>query len=311
MNAVAQKATPQRANRMTLAAVTKGKVDAPYRIVVTGVDGVGKSVFAAAAPKPIFLCAEDGTHHLDVARFPEPRTWQDARDAIATLTADSGGFETLVIDTVDWLEPLLWDHVCEQDGKDSIEKVGGGFGKGYVAAVDGWRHLLADIDKLQREQKMNVILLGHAFIKKFSNPEGADYDRWILKLHEKSASLIREWAKGVYFANYETFAVKEKEKVKGVSSGARKLYTQRTAAYDAKDRYGLPESLPLSYAEFDKLAQAGKASQIEEIQKRIADLSARADDTLKKQIEAAVQRANGDADKLAQLADWASTKVKE
>jgi hypothetical protein len=244
--------------RMTLSSVVIGKVRGPYRILVHGVDGVGKSTFAADAPAPIFLGAEDGTSELDVARFPAPECWQDVRDAIRTLTNEPHNYQTLAIDSLDWVEPHIWHRVCEMnDGVATIEEVGGGFGKGYAAALDVWRVLLADLERLQTARGMNVILIAHSLIKAFKNPEGDDWERYVLKLHAGAAGLCREWSKGVYFTNYEMYAVKDKKKrIRGVSTGARVLYTQRTAAYDAKDRYGLPESLPLSWTDFDAAVKA-------------------------------------------------------
>ena len=249
----------QRASRMTLAAVVKGKIDGPYRLVIHGTDGVGKSTFAASAPNPIFIGTEDGTGHLDVARFPAPESWEDILDAVAALTADAGGYKTLVLDSLDWAEPLLHAKLMAEDGKaEVIEEIAGGYGKWVNVVTTHWRSFFAALERLQRAQGMHVILVAHSFIKQFSNPEGEDYSRYVLKLADKSAALCREWSKGCYFAQYETFAVKEKGKrVKGVSTGARLLYTQRTAAYDAKDRYGLPESIALDWDEFDQAAKKG------------------------------------------------------
>src|SRR3989442_74866 len=89
--------SPPRPSRMTIANVTRGKVLGPARIIVYGVDGVGKSTFAAGAPNPIFLGTEDGTRHLDVARFPAPQTWAEVLEAIRNLTLDAGGFKTFVV----------------------------------------------------------------------------------------------------------------------------------------------------------------------------------------------------------------------
>jgi hypothetical protein len=256
-------AAPPRPNRMTLASVTRGKVEAPYRLLIHGTDGVGKTTFGADAPDPIFLGTEDGTGHLDVARFPTPESWDDLKDAIATLTADAGGFKTLVLDSLDWAEPMLHAKLCREHNVSIVEDLGGGYGKWVGIVVDQWRSLLAQLERLQRTQGMHVILIAHSFIKQFANPEGLDYSRYVLKLADKSGALCREWVKGCYFAQYETFAEKDKQtkRVKGVSTGARLLYTQRTAAYDAKDRYGLPEALPLSWDEFEAAAKSG-ASEI-------------------------------------------------
>lgn len=301
-----------RAKRMTLASITKGRHLGPIRMLVHGVDGVGKSTLGANAPKPVFLGAEDGTEHLDVSRFPLPQNWQDVLDAIRELAAGGHEFETLVVDTLDWAEPLLWKYVCDTAKVSSIEDVGGGYGRGYSAALDGWRVFIADIERMQRDRGMHVVLLAHSFVKKFSNPEGDDFDRYILKMNDKAASLIREWCKGVYFANYETFAVKEKGKrVRGVSTGARLLYTQRTAAYDAKDRYGLPESLPLSWDEFMKGVEAGCPADpqvlVAEIQRKAQELGG----DIERQTGELLTKFQGDGAKLAQLNDRLNAKLGE
>jgi hypothetical protein len=264
-------APPPRQNRMTLASITSGVIAAPYRLLVHGRDGVGKSTFGANAPKPVFLGTEDGTGHLNVSRFPAPETWEDVVDAIRTLTIDAGGFKTLVVDSTDWAEPLLWRHVCKAAGVDSIDDVGGGYGKGYNAALDGWRIFLAALEQLQAKQGMHVLLLAHSVIKKFANPEGEDYERYVIAMHDKSAALMRQWVKAVYFAQFETFAVAKKkgERVKGVSTGARVLWTQPSAAFDAKDRYFVPEHIPLDWEDFDAAVKAASPTDPEALKAEI------------------------------------------
>src|SRR5947207_2262166 len=82
---------------------------------------LGKSTFAAQFPAPVFLDTEGGTHHLDVARLPAPKTWADVVAGIVALATEAHDFKTLVIDTADWLEKLLVDHVCKSANKASIE----------------------------------------------------------------------------------------------------------------------------------------------------------------------------------------------
>lgn len=316
MNAAPKPVAPKpalvRANRMTLDSVQRGRRVEPVKIVLAGVEGVGKSTFGANAPDPIFLGTEDGLMHLDVARFPAPTVWQDIFDAIATLTDTEHPYKTLVIDTLDWAEPLAWAHVCTKAGVDSIEDVGGGYGKGYQAALDEWRSLLAALERLRRAKAMHVVLIAHTQIRPFKNPEGEDYDRYEMKLNAKAAGLIKEWADAVLFANHETFAVKDKaRRVRGVSTGARLIHTERTAAYDAKNRYGLPESLPLSWADFQAAVEspqpASPAVLTAEIQRKAKSLGGE----LEAKATEAIKRAGGDALKLSQLNDWANAKLAE
>jgi hypothetical protein len=304
------------AARMTLAGITRGKQAQPIRALLYGVEGVGKSTFGANAPSPVFLGAEDGTSQLDVARFHAPESWQDLLEAVQVLTNEPHDFKTLVLDTLDWAEPLLWAHICHRDttAKSPIRSIEDyGYGKGYSAALDEWRIFLAALERLRKAKGMHVILIAHSWIKSFKNPEGDDFDRYELKLNAKASGLMKEWADAVLFANYETYAVKDAKtkRVRGVSNGARVLYTSRTAAYDAKNRYSLPETLPLSWTDFvgavANQQPADPTALIAEIERKAKELGGKHEqDAL-----AAIQRANGDAVKLAQLNNWANSKLIE
>lgn len=246
--------------------VVRGKISKPIRVLLYGVEGIGKSTFAASAPKPIFLGAEDGTSELDVARLPEPKSWADVFGMVTELTTGEHEFKTLVIDTLDWLEPLCWDAVCTRGDdkgrrKNSIEDFG--YGKGYAAALDEWRKLVALVERMRAERSMHVITLAHCQIKTFKNPGGDDYDRYELKLHPKAGGMLKEWCDCVLFANYETLVDDSSGRAKGISTGKRVVQTQRTAAWDAKNRYGFPEQMPLAWKEFAGAIAAHRKQQQE------------------------------------------------
>jgi hypothetical protein len=131
---------------MVLSAISRGRIEKPNRVLVYGYPAIGKSTFASSAPSPIFLPAEEGTNHLDVTRFPRPERWSDLFDALETLTSEPHEFKTLVVDTLDALEPLNFKAVCEAAGKRSIADFP--HGAGYVAANDQWRLLLARLERL-------------------------------------------------------------------------------------------------------------------------------------------------------------------
>lgn len=292
---------------MTLAGVIKGRQPKPIRVLIYGVEGVGKSSFAAGAPEVIFLGAEDGTSELDVARFPEPRTWDEALEAIAELTTAQHAYKTLAIDTLDWLEPLCWERVCrgkkDKAGKkiESIEDFG--FGKGYVAALDQWRLMLMALERLRREREMHIVLIAHSHIKDFKNPAGDDFDRYQLKLHQKAGGIVREWCDAVLFAQHETYTHKnDRGNVKGIQSGARVIYTERKASHDAKNRYDLPEKLPLDWSEFFDAVQAHRPADPAQLRARIADLLQQtSDDALIERVEAAVKLVGDNAAELARI----------
>lgn len=273
------------------------------RILLYGVEGVGKSTFASNAPSPIFLAAEDGTSELDVRRFPEPRAWSETFEAISSLTVDQHSYRTLVIDTVDWLEPICWAHVCTRGKWESIEDAG--YGKGFTAALDQWRLLLSSLERLRHARQMHIIMLAHSWTKTFKNPEGEDFDRYEMKLNAKAGGLLKEWCDVVLFARDEIFAHKDEKtkRVRGVHSGARVIRTRRTAAFDAKNRYDLPDTIPLDWQAFADAVAAHKPADPAKLKERIGKLLEQAPDELKARVQAALDKVGDDAAKLARIAD--------
>jgi AAA domain len=297
--------------RRALASVRRGVLDTPVRVLIYGAEKVGKSTFAAGAPKPIFLGAENGTERLDVERL-EPRTWGEAVEWVGELAVEKHDYKTLVVDPVNWLEPMCWAAVYESDGSKSIEEFGGGYGKGYTAALDKWREFLFNVERCWRAG-MNVILVSHSQVKTFQNPEGPAYDRYELAMHPKAAGILKQWVDAVLFARLETFAKVEKgtRKAKGISTGARFVYTKPCAAYDAGARWKLPDELPLSWADFAQAVEgeSERAGElVEQIRKLVTELK---DDKIRVYSEGYVERNKASADKLAELVNRLNIKVEE
>lgn len=294
---------------MTIGAVRSGRIEQSERVLLYGTDKIGKSSFAASAPAPIFICPEIGTENLDIARFPEPRGWYDVLEAVATLTNDPHDYQTVVLDTVDWIEPLIWRAICTRDSKVNIEDYG--YGKGYTAALDEWRLLVAALERLRAARSMRVILLGHAIIKTWKNPTGDDFDRFALKIHDKAGGLLKEWVDAVLFVDYETFAVKDdKKRVRGVGTGARVLHTERAAAWDAGNRYDLPPELPFSWEDFAAAMAARRpadpARLIEAIQALAMEIG---DQELSGKAAEALKKAGTNAAQLARIKDRLAAKA--
>ncbi len=282
-------AVPKAPTRMALANVTKGKVRKPMRVLLYGVEKIGKSSFAAAAPGCIFICPEDGISEIGAPTFPEPSVWAEVLAAIEELRTSAHDYRFLVIDTVDWIEPMIWEHICKRDGEKSVESYG--YGRGYTAALDEWRMLLSKLEKLRADRGMGIIMLAHSWTKPWKNPLGGDYDRFEMKMNNKASGLLKEWADCVLFAAFEQYAHEDKNKrVRGVSSGARMIYTQRNAVYDAGNRYNLPPELPLDWNEFANAIEANRPAEPAVIRARIAEMLASADPDFKSKVETAVSK---------------------
>lgn len=222
--------------------IVSGKQKKPQRIVIYGPEGIGKSSLAAQFPNPLFADIEGGTSTMDVARIPKPSSFLMLTGQIAEIKRDQMGFGTLVIDTADWTERLIQRHVCDAASVASIEDFG--YGKGMVKAGEEFGKFLDSLTDLV-DVGLNIVVLAHAHLKKFEQPdESGAYDRWELKLSKHCSPLLKEWADMVLFANYETIVVEdEKTKSKKGQGGRRVIHTQHHVCWDAKNRHDLPAKL--------------------------------------------------------------------
>ena len=233
--------------------ISKQTAYTKVRMNVTGTDGIGKSTFAAGAPDPIFICAEDGLRYISVDHFPVCETYSDVVQQIKTLGSEDHDFKTVVLDTTDATERLCQEQVKETHNIKTIEALG--FGKGFTESYELFCHILRGLEALSVAKQMHVILLSHVQIRTFSDPEHEPYDRYELNTHKKVASYIRAWVDFNLFANHEFTTVKSgqgfNEKYRGKTfSDNRYLFTQRTAAFDAKSRLQLPRRIELAWPSF-------------------------------------------------------------
>ena len=228
---------------------------------ILGLAGIGKTTLAAYSVKPVFIMPKGETGLItlmnagrlpQIPHFPETKTWLELRGQLEVLLREPHDYRTLVIDTVNATESLLHQFVCDTEFDADWSKSGFlSYNAGYEVALDPLRRdLLAPLDRLRHEKRMQIILLGHIRIKTFKNPEGADYDRYQPDIHEKTWALIDRWLDTVLFVNYETIVTHvtdsgKQKKGKALGGSRRFAYTERTAAYDAKNRLGLPRQIDL------------------------------------------------------------------
>ena len=86
-----------------LSKIKKGPTKLPPKIMLIGVEGVGKSTAGASMPHPIFICGESGLVGPQFDGIPNftPESWKDILDFCEELATTPGDFRTLVIDTLD------------------------------------------------------------------------------------------------------------------------------------------------------------------------------------------------------------------
>jgi hypothetical protein len=259
---------------INLASLQKGVTIRAPRIVLLGVEKIGKTTFACGSqfsggkmvntglnnPAGIPIKGEEGMDDLDIFKFPRCGNHEDIMECLGVLYNDKHDCETVVLDSASALEPIIWDTLCEEQGVDSIEKVDGGFGKGYGSALNKWREITDGIDALREEKNMTSIIIGHVDVKRFDDPTAESYDQYQFDIHKKARNLLFRWADVILFANTKVIVNKEEvgfkktqKKGKDITGGQRFLFTQGRPAHPGGGRgvYGnLPYELPLEWQKF-------------------------------------------------------------
>lgn len=288
-----------------LTQIQSGRIQKNYFLLIYSTDGIGKTTWASQAPGALFLDLEHGSAELDVSRLPHVTNFSEVLQMMDELLKSEHSYQTLVIDALDSLESLIWKSVVEEAAKKdksirSIEDLG--YGKGFSKAVEIWVDFLSKLNELR--ERMHVILIGHAFVKTFQDPQtNSGYDRYTLKLNDKAAARVREAVDAVLFANFETYTQKDDtKKMRAYGEGVRKIYTERRPAFDAKNRYGLSFELPLDWQAFDEAARKGEPDSAEAIRNRIEGLlvdirNQEIVDTVKKEVD----KAKEDVKRLSQF----------
>jgi hypothetical protein len=217
-----------------------------------GVQGVGKSTWAASAPDTVFVPTEEGLNDIACDKFPVCKSFDEFVGRLQQLGTTDHKYKTVAIDSLDWLERLVWLKVCAEKGVKSIEDIG--YGRGYTAACDHWSKILLCLDYLRNAKGMGVILVAHARIQRYDNPETEGYDRYTPQLHKQAAAIIQEWCDEVLFATYKVYTKADgegtKKTIKGIGGDERIVRCTEKPFAVAKNRLRMPDEIPMDYAAY-------------------------------------------------------------
>ena len=227
--------------------ISKGKTALPPRLFIYGVAGIGKTTLGASIPGAVVMPIEEGADAIDCAKMDRPADIEGVINAINALCDDAQGFSTLVIDSVTAMEQLIWQAICKENKWGSIESPG--FGRGYVASSELWRHILDRLTSLRKAQGMSIVLVGHVEIKTVNAPDSEPFDRYQPRLHKIPCAMLTEWSDALLFAHHEKNVITDEKtgKTRAVGSGARVIKTTERPSHLAKNRYGMPDEIPMSY----------------------------------------------------------------
>lgn len=223
--------------------IVRGKQASPVKELLYGVEGIGKTTLASQFPNALILDTEEGSKRLDVARV-QIKDWRGLTLALRELAVDRQGFDTVVIDSIDWAEKLCKVQTCKDHGKKSIEDWA--YGKGFNLLAENFAVLLDACDAVIAAG-MHVVLVAHAKVVRTSPPDQTEgYDRWEIDMDKRIAPMVKEWADAVIFLNYRTKVVEGSDgRPKAIGGKERVMFAERCAAFDAKNRFGLPAEMPM------------------------------------------------------------------
>lgn len=242
----------KKAKVSLLSSITTRKRRRPIFALLYGPPGVGKSSFGASLPKPLMIPVERGLDQITVAKFPTPKTFLELWKMVVAFDTEEHDYQSLVIDTIDATELLIFDRVIEEGGPqcNSIETYGGGYGKGYARAREIWAGLLSKLNEMS--ERFNILLIAHSQLRTINDPTlSATFDQYRIRIHDKSADVVRQMVDLILFANLEINLNKETPKARkgrGVISGDRLMYTAPTTGVESKNRFNLENPMPFEWS---------------------------------------------------------------
>ena len=251
---------------INLKSITKGQALLAPRIILLGVEKIGKSTFGASAPNPIFLPmqGERGIDGLGVDQFPPAKSQAEVIEMLGSLYNDKHDYQTVVLDSASALDPIITSASMRIEGVDSPSKLGGGYGRQDDTPMQLWTGILEGLDALRDDRGMTTIVIGHVVVKNFNDPLTEPYDTYEWDIRAKARNFMFRWADCILFANRPAVARKidtggPKKVTHAIDGGERRPYTQKRPAHPGGGRnvYGhLPYELPLSWAAFEAAVTA-------------------------------------------------------
>lgn len=218
----------------------------PPRILVHAREGAGKSTLGANFPHPVSLDIEGGIPaNVTVPSFGLLKSYSDVCSCIEPLGTEPHGYQTLVVDSLDAIEPLVWGAVCVANGWKTIESPG--YGKGYVVTDRFWQDILRGLDWLRHERGMTILVLAHSAPELVNDPRTSPYTSYQLRLHRRARGLVMDWCDAIGFLSPDVIVREEgngfRKHARAEGGNVRWLHWENRAAFVAKNRYGLPAKM--------------------------------------------------------------------
>ena len=218
--------------------IRKGVKEMPRKIVLYGPPKLGKSTLAGATKNALMIPTEDRVAHIKCDKTPVVEVFEDITEVFDFLLNGKHSYKRVVLDTLDWLEPLIHDYAIRKlneklEGSsatqaksindDNCKETTFQKGLKFIAPA-AWKVFLANCDVL-RTSGIDVILVAHSDTITINPPDRDPYEKYVMKIHKHSLAVLEEWADIIAFYDKDIFVRKEKT---GPTSTKGKAGTMKT-----------------------------------------------------------------------------------
>lgn len=246
-------------------------INAP-KALIYGVAGSGKSTLASKFKNPIFLDIEGGLNYLDVARTPVLKTAEEFDRVIVELAKDAKAgkkeFDTVVVDSVDWLVRKYSEQIAGVGYDDKGNRVqsqaeltatlsknlmdaNGGFGKAKEELENYIRSKLLPNLQFLNSLGYGIVLIAHAYSVSLLAEDGMEAERIAPKIDPPTigkkpiaAPAFEEWVDSILFLKK--------------SAGERVIQVESDDFALAKNRIGLTGEYKVNEIDINKLLAGEK-----------------------------------------------------
>lgn len=226
------------------------------RVVVAGVEKIGKTSFLCTAPRMLLVPLETGYAGVKVQHVPLLDTYEQVMALLAEIAITPNfPYKSLGFDSATALERLIHNAVLRRDPNYSpgnkktvtMDSALGGYGKGFQYANELFGNFLSACDWLAINKGINIIMTCHVFAGKVIDPTSGEYDTWDLLLHSPKnlkaygkREMLTQWADLVGFFHEPVYVTKGDTISQGMSANRGHIMgLSRTPGYVAGNRFGV------------------------------------------------------------------------
>lgn len=160
---------------------------------------------------------------------------------LETLAHESHPYETVAIDSIDWLLRRLEERVAGVTGsgksmENTLNRCHGGYGNGKLVLRNYvYQYLLPTFDAMVN-RGISVVLLAHASRRTLTSLDGVPVEKSVPEIHPDLMNTLIEWSDFVGAGQLE--------------NDVRTLTLFETPHVMAKNRYGINKKISLSWSAF-------------------------------------------------------------